>query len=473
MLSLFSTVAAGLLAAGVAGGPPKTAPAGPPKTALSVASELAPRKAELVSTVATVERILMPKLRGPADVRVDALRATVAITAPRDLGAVAAKISSSLGELCPRWEVDGARILLRCRTRQLEAEFVDEGGKKYLDLHELRGLPRRAEEDQLSVFYDPARVGLGGGCPGTLAVAKGECALHEGDRAAAFKAFTTGADTEYRTLASLRLGDLFADKGDLTQAAFWWSEAGTTGPFGRLARGRLCELRGDCLSGPTSYIFDAGEIAEPMRTELALRAARIDLYGGRTGLALRWLGDLINRGPTSGGCLTVGRTFCRRMVLAALEEDRGDGGREALELYLALPDRLVGPYALEMARAAGEKAAGLGAPVFGANLFASVAGLVADADMSAHLARAIELYLQGDDRARAQLVLDYAESRLTPKAMATPRWASVRRGLFAPTAAEMARDQREQLERDIVGAEAALDVANAVRVLARTKYRLP
>ena len=436
-------------------------------------SELAPSATGLVSTVATVERILMPKLRGPAEVQVDALRATVQITAPRDLGAVAAKISSGLGELCPRWEVDGARILLRCRTRQLEAMFVDEGGKKYLDLHELRGLPRQGEEDKLSVFYDPARVGLGGPCPGTMAVAKGECALNAGNKTSAFALFKEAAESQYRTLAQLRLGDLFADKGDLTQAAFWWSQAGSTGPFGRLARGRLCELRGDCLSGPTSHIFDAGEIAEPMRTELSLRAARIDLYGGRTGLALRWLDDLIKRGPASGGCISVGRLFCRRLVLAALEEDRGDGGREALELYLSLGDRLTGPYALEMAKAAGEKAAGLGAPMFAGNLYASVAGLVKDADLAAHLLRAIEMYLKGEDRARAQLVFDYAESRLEPKSMPSARWAGVRKRLYSPTAAETEQVRREQLERDIVGAEAARDVADAVRVLARAKSGLP
>jgi hypothetical protein len=436
-------------------------------------AELAPRSTGLASRVATVERIPMPKLRGSAEVKVDSLRSTVVITAPRDLGAVAAKISSGLGELCPRWEVDGARILLRCRTRQLEAEFVDEAGKKYLDLHELRGLPWRAEEDKLSVFYDPARVGIGGSCPGTLPVVKGECALRDGDRSKALAFFKEASTTEYHVLAALRLGDLFAEKGDLTQAAWWWAEAGSVGPFGRLARGRLCELRGDCLSGPTSHIFDAGEIAEPMRTELALRAARIDMYGGRTGLALRWLSDLVKRGSLSGGCLSVGRLFCRRLVLAALEEDRGDGGREALELYLALPDRLTGPYALEMARAGGEKAAGLGAPMFAGNLYASVAGLVSEADLSAHLLRAIELYLQGDDRARAQLVFDYAESRLDAKAMPTSQWARVRRRLYSPTAAENEQLRHEQLERDIVGAEAARDMADAVRVLARAKSGLP
>jgi hypothetical protein len=435
--------------------------------------EFAPRPTGLVSTVATVERILMPKLRGTAAVKVDALRSTVEITAPRDLGAVAAKISSGLGELCPRWEVEGARILLRCRTRQLEAEFVDEGGKKYLDLHELRGLPRRSDEDKLDVFYDPVRVGLGDACPGTLAVGKGECALHAGDRVGALIAFKEATKTPYRTFAALRLGDLFADKGDLTLAAFWWAEAGSVGPFGRLARGRLCELRGDCLAGPTSHIFDAGEIAEPMRTELALRAARIDLYGGRTGLAVRWIDDVIKRGPASGGCISVGRLFCRRMVLAALEEDRGDGGREALELYLALPDRLTGPYALEMARAGADKAAGLGAPVFAGNLYASVAGLVGEADLGPHLLRAIELYLQGEDRARAQLVFDYAESRLDARALPASKWAAVRKRLYGPTVAETEHSRREQLERDIVGAEAARDVANAVRVLARAKTGLP
>jgi hypothetical protein len=111
--------------------------------------------------------------------------------------------------------------------------------------------------------------------------------------------------------------------------------------------------------------------------------------------------------------------------------------------------------------------------MFGANLFASVAGLVSEVDLSPHLMRAIELYLQGDDRARAQLVLDYAESRLDAKSLTASGWASVRRRLYAPTAAENERNAREKLERDIVGAEAALDVANAVRVLARTKSGLP
>lgn len=423
-----------------------------------------------VTSVVAAERIPLPRLRGPAQVRVDALRSTVEITAPRDLGAVAAKISSGLGHICPRWEVDGGRILLRCRTRQLAAQIRDQGGKKYLDLQELRGLPREEQDDRLQVFYDPGKLG-GGACPGMTPIARGECALHEGDRAGARESFKEAWEGANRTVAALRLGDLAADEDNMADAALWWSRAGSTGPFGRLARGRLCEARGDCLAGPTSHIFDGGEIPEPMRTELALRAARIDLFGGRTGLALRWIGGVLRR--QSGGCVGYGRAYCRRMILAALEEDRADGGKEALDIYLLLPDRSNGPYALELAAAAAERAAPLGAPVFAANLYASVAGLVPAAATASHLARIVELFLDGEDRARAQLVVDYAETRLEARELSGSRWATVRKRLLAPTAAELERQRREKIEREIVGAEAARDLANAVRVLARSKSELP
>jgi hypothetical protein len=435
--------------------------------------EATARVSEFVTTVATIERVPLPKLRGPAEVRVDSLRSTVIITAPRDLGAVAAKVSSGLGSLCPRWEVDGGRILLRCRTRQLHAAIVEERGKKYLDLQELRGLPHAAEEDRLYVFYDPVKAGLGGPCPGTVPAARGECLLKDGDKAGAAAAFKESYTVSFRALASLRLGDLAAEEGDFAEAAVWWTRAGSAGPFGRLARGRLCELRGDCLNGSTSIIFDAGEIAEPMRTELALRAARIDLYGGRMGLALRWIASTIKRWPTSGGCLTVGRLYCRRLVLAGLEDPDRERGKEALDIYLALPDRLTGPLAAELAKAAGEKAAVFGAPVFGANLHAAVTGLIPAREVPAHLLRIVELYLAGDDRARAQLVVDYAESRLEAKELSAPRWVSVRKRLTGPTISEIERARKERIEREIISAEAARDVADAVRLLARSKAELP
>ena len=446
-----------------------------PTAAASPVETDEPAPSEFVTTVATAERILMPKLRGPAEVHVDALRSTVEITAPRDLGAVAARISSGLGSICPRWEVEGSRILLRCRTRQIAAELADHGGKKYLDLRELRGLPHVDEDERLTVFYEAEKLGATGACPGTLPVVRGECALRAGDRVAAKAAFAEAWQTgKYHVFAALRLGDLASDRGDLAEAADWWLRAGTIGPFGRLARGRLCEARGDCLAGPTSQIFDAGEIDEPVRTELALRAARIDLFGGRSGLTLRWIAGVIKRAPAgSGGCVTLARSYCRRLILATLEEDRADGGKEALDLYLSLPDRTAGPYSVELARAAAERAAGLGAPVFAANLFASVAGQVEAADYPAHLLRIAELYAQGDDRARAQLVVDYAETRLAAKELSSSRWAAVRKRLTGPTLAEIERATREKVEREIVGAEAERDLADAVRVLARSKSELP
>ncbi|HEY0705634.1 MAG TPA: hypothetical protein VGG33_02500 [Polyangia bacterium] len=433
--------------------------------------EPAARSSEMLAIAGSVERIVLPKLRGPASVEVDALRSTVILRAPRDLGAVAARISTSLGGLCPKWEVNDGRILLRCRSRQISAVLVNERGKAFIDLRELRGLPRAAPEDKLTVFYDTARVIQSGACPGNTPASRGECAYRNGDRHAAMEAFKEAWDTVYRSFASLRLGDLAAEEGEWSEAALWWSRAGSSGPFGRLARGRLCELRGDCLTKATSVLFDGGEIGEPMRTELALMGARVDMYAGRTSLGVRWLQNLIKRG--GGGCVTVGQLYCRRLILAALEDPGPDKGKAALELFLSLPDRLGGPLAVEMARAAGELAAPLGAPVFAGNLYASVAGLVSEREFATHTMRMVELYLQGDDRARAQLVFDYAETRIHRRELAGGRWSDLRRQLTGPSAAERELERRERIEREIIGAEASRDLADAVRVLARSRTQLP
>jgi hypothetical protein len=440
----------------------------------NTASTSAPEKgrsSELLTVAGSVARVVLPKLRGSASVEVDALRSMVILRAPRDLGAVAARISTSLPPVCPKWEVNDGRILLHCRTRQLAATLVDEKGKTFLDLRELRGLPRAAPEDKLGIFYDGSRVVLNGPCPGNTAASRGECAYRNGDRHGAMEAFKEAWNTVHRSFASLRLGDLAAEEGEWAEAALWWSRAGSSGAFGRLARGRLCELRGDCLAGPTAVLFDAGEIGEPMRAELALMGARVDIYGGRTNLAIRWLKNLISRG--GGACTTIGQAYCRRLILAALEDPGPDKGQAALELFLSLPDRLGGPFAVDLARAAAEIAAALGAPVFAGNLYASVAGIVPDGEFASHSQRMVELYLQGEDRPRAQLVLDYAETRIHRRELAMGKWVELRRHLTGPSAAERELERRERIEREIIGAEAARDLADAVRVLARSRTQLP
>jgi hypothetical protein len=425
----------------------------------------------LVPTVLTAERLPLPRLRGSLDVAVDPLRSTITISAPKDLGAVAAKVSANLGNICPRWEVVSGRVLLRCRTKYLQASRVEDGGKSFIDIQELRGLPRLGDEQRLEVFYDPAKVGAGGACPGTSPAGRGECAYRDGQWKQAEVQFKLGLESYDRPMSALRLGDLAARRGDFNAAALMWNRAGTLGPFGRLAAARLCELRGGCMEGRAKGLFEGGELREPMRTELALRAARVDAFAGRHAKVLKRLTDVMDR-PAVGGCVTMGMTFCRRLVSWALEEASGDDAREALELYLALPGRTGGPEAMQMGRAAAELAAKLGAPVFGGNLLASVAGSVSPADMPDHLLRTAELFLAGADRPRAQLLLDYAETRLLARQLSGGRWAAIRKGLDAPD-----DDPRpagvEQLQREILTTEAARDIANAMTALARVRTRRP
>jgi hypothetical protein len=426
----------------------------------------------LLPTVLGVERVPLPRLRGEVEVKVDPLRSTIAISAPKDLGTIAARVSRNLGHICPSWEVAGSGVLLRCRTKHLQASVSGPPGKQFIDIQELRGLPRDGEDQRIELFYDPAHVGAGGACPGTTPAGRGECAHRDGKWQEAEVQFKLGLESYDRPLAALRLGDLAARRGDYNAAALMWNRAGTLGPFGRLAAARLCELRGSCMEGKAKGLFDGGELPEPMRTELALRAARVDAFAGRHAQVLKRITDLLAR-PETGGCVTRGQAFCRRLIWWAMEAAPPEHAAEALELYLSLPGRIGGPHAMQMARAAAEQAAILGAPVFAGNLMASVAGSVAPGDMPEHLMRTAELFLAGGDRPRAQLLLDYADSRLSPRQLGGSRWAAVRRGLASPEEPGTPVERIERLQREILTTEAARDLANAMTALARTRAALP
>ena len=444
----------------------------PPVAGVAKAVKTATTSPTLITTVVAAERIALPKLRGTVDLEVDPLGAQIHLTAPRDLGAVAAKVSASLGNICPRWEVSGSRVVLKCRSKRLAANLASDGARRYLDIHELRGLPREGREQRLDLFYDPVRVGLGGPCPGRSPAARGECALRDGQLAEAELQWRLGVESHDRTFSALRLGDLAARRNDFSAAALMWSRAGSNGPFGRLAVARLCELRGDCLASDTGHLFDAGEIFEPVRTELALRGARVDAFAGRTPQVLRRLSEIIAR-PQAGGCVTIGQEFCRRVMLHALEDRGADGGKAALEVYLRLPARTEGAYVVEMARAAAARAAEIGAPVFAANLLASVAGSVRPDESPEHLLRTAEFYLRGNDQPRAQLLLEYAETRLGPRQLAGTRWAAVRKGVANPNGGNHPdRERRNRRALEILTAEATRDLANAMTALSQLRAEL-
>jgi hypothetical protein len=64
--------------------------------------------------------------------------------------------------------------------------------------------------------------------------------------------------------------------------------------------------------------------------------------------------------------------------------------------------------------------------VFGANLLAASAPTVPEDRLANHLLRAAELFLAGNDPARASLIVDYATVRVPRPRLAGPRWATVR-----------------------------------------------
>ena len=446
-----------VLAAGTGGGAP------PPAAALNGPA--------LLPVVQSAERLPLPRNRGPLAVEVDPLAATVAIFAPRDLAAVAARVRDQGTQICPHWEVQGSRLVFHCRTRRLEAGISEEGGQRFLDIRELRGLPREGPDDRLELFYDPLRAGLGGPCPGTTPAGRGECAFMLGNRAEAQRQWLLAFETNDRAMASLRMGDLALADGAYGRAIGWWKKAGTVGPFGRMAAARLCELTGSCLHRPISRIFEGGELAQPMRTELLLRGARIDVYLGRTREGLARISDLIARRASGGGCVTIGERMCRRLVLAALEDRDAATARQAVEVYLTLPNRFQGPYAIELGRAAADRAWQLGAPIFAANLYAAVAALVPAEELAGHLLHTAELYLAGEDRARAQLIFDYSEAHFEAKRLQGSRWAMVRKRLSGPGG--FAAGQRERIRQILLTTEAVRDLAGALSTLARSKAITP
>ena len=110
-------------------------------------------------------------------------------------------------------------------------------------------------------------------------------------------------------------------------------------------------------------------------------------------------------------CLPPHTAFCRRIALAALESDVLATQGAGLELYLGLAGRVHGPLALRLARSGARVAERLDAPRFGANLLAStIEGLRRD-ELALQLAEAARLYELAGDRARAEVIREYAVSR--------------------------------------------------------------
>ena len=247
--------------------------------------------------------------------------------------------------------------------------MISEKGNLFLEIYELRGVPWRGDENRIDVFYSPLDFHFGDGCPGNTPVARGECAYRAGQYTVAAVEFRRALAAEGRRVAAVRLGDIALRNQDPVAAAGWYQAAGRVGGFGRLAAARLCELSGTCFGKQRPYFFDSTALAEPLHTEMLLRAARVAAYLGELPQAMLALRQAID--AAHGGCDGSTQVFCRELLLKVLEEPGKNGAVEALDTYLALPGRLEGPLAFTLVRAAAQKAAELGARVFAGNLMAA------------------------------------------------------------------------------------------------------
>ncbi len=417
---------------------------------------------ERTTTVASIERLPLAAPINRVVLSVDSLAMRMELTTTADARAIAQRFLASEPQLCPFIERAGNTVILDCRTPRIEARLDPNGGRPMLEIREVRGLPMSEDGDQIWFFYHPIALRFGSGCPGDTAAAKGECQFKAGRFTEAAIEFRKSLQTEDRHLAELRLGDIALRTGDPATAAGWYRMAGRYGMFGRMARARLCELGGTCLGELRKRTFDASLLPEPLHTEMLLRASRAAAYMGSVKESMVDLREAMHGNPHV--CDDDTRTLCRRMVLFALKFPDRDGGAETLDVYLNLPSRTEGFLAIEMVRAAAERALDLGAPLFGANLLAASLPWVEAVDVDAiddHLLRAAEMYLTAKDLARARTLYEYSDGRIGHKRMLGPRWAAV-------TAAVGGIDPHAQRAHDALINDAARDMADAYTTMSRS-----
>lgn len=421
-----------------------------------------------LATAEVVERIQLPRITGPIALEVAPLDKLVTLRLPKDAVVAGGRIASSVGALCRKVTIKQDRVELECRSRRIDAAVTREGGQLFLELYELRGLPWRSGIDGPPIIpYLPHLVGLGGSCPGTSPAGRGECAILDERWVEAAQHFREALATRDRALANLRLGDLALVAADPATAIGWYQRAGYTGPIGRLATARLCELSAACFQARPSLDPHPADMPVPMRNDLLLRRARVFAYLGDWSHSLAVLSDSFATDPERGLCKDAGRTTCRRLVLAALRNTRGADSEAALEVFLAVPQRDKGAFSVELAEAAAEAASRLGAPVFGASLLSVVVPELQPEALADHLARAAELYLAGRDGVRARVILEFAESRV-PQLLGGPRWVNVRRGLVVQDLADQ-RGAGERAAGPSPREQAAEALAAALRASTRAR----
>jgi len=290
--------------------------------ALAAADDKGPIGVNVTTAVAS-ERIALEPLRGPIDIVADPYAGRIELRSKKPQPQLVAHITHHAGTICPTVKAIGSAIELSCRTHRFEAVLTTEGKKQFLDIQELRGLPwREGLAGPPFYHYEPMRAGLGVPCPGTNAASRGECALRAGKQLEAATQFRSTLESSDFQIAALRLGDLALGTGDPATAIGWYRRAGTAGAFGRMARARICELDGACLSSEDMQrrVFDPHGMVDPMRAEMTIRAVRAEALEGRLRSATRMMLRGIRAGSLAWVCREGGEVICRRVLLEYMRE---------------------------------------------------------------------------------------------------------------------------------------------------------
>jgi hypothetical protein len=400
----------------------------------------APRtKAQSTVAGVTVEHLQLGVV--PRDVVVDSLGGRVGFVGISDAAIARAARRS---RLCPQTvrDAEGAPLQLQCRSRRVVAKVV--GARVRVTTTQAAPVTTDASAPP-AVFYDPVRYGLGGPCPGDTPSARGECAFARGEHIVAASAFRelwpnrdaargqSGQTGPGYAHAALRLGDLAWIAGDAESAAAWYDRTGA-GTFARLAAARLCELAVDCLDGPTERLrfdpWDDGALSDEHARELILRRARAFAFADRLDDSVQLLLASSVRFPDL--CADA-PSLCRAIAAEALLARDGRDAPAALALSLTIPRPFDGPGAVHLARAVLRHTDRYGAPRFGATVLAAVSAQVKDPELSAHLLMTAEHYLDADDTARADIVIDFAHARRLDR---STRWRTLRNRRGASEVAE-------------------------------------
>ena len=385
-----------------------------------------------VLSTRSLERIPLPGIF-TISVEAPALEAAVEIHT-RSPGTIAAYLRQHPSSLCPQVEESRGAVRLNCTVSRIDAEVDREAGRTVLTIRELRGLPYGAGSSAPPLtFWNPTEAGLGSPCPGTTALARGECLLAEGKWAAARKEFEAAG----LPAAAVRLGDLAARDRDIDRAIGWYRAAGSKGPFGQIAQARICEYLGTCFgTREATALFDVHGLPAPLRRDLVLRAARIEAFVGSPVEAARFL---LAHMRTEGGesLCAEAPDLCQQIALASLRAARTSGGALiAFEFFRAIMPTPTSALGYRLASAAADLAADMGAPVYAANVLAAATGAVPKRDLDHHLLQTADLYLRGGDETRASAILDFARFRLDPQRFSSKPWKDLVARLSSPRAQE-------------------------------------